>query len=37
MEVLNKYSEMNNNSEALRILSTYNAKPNSTLLSPYSD
>lgn len=37
MEVLNKYSEMNNNTEALKLLSTYNTKANSTVLSSYSD
>ena len=37
MEVYSKYSQMNNDSESLKLLTTYNAKPNSTLLSPYSD
>ena len=37
MEVANKYSEINNNSDALKLLSTYNTRANSTSLSSYSD
>jgi len=37
MEVINKYSEINNNSDALKLLSTYNTRANSTSLSSYSD
>ena len=38
MEVYNKYSQMNDNTESLRLLTTYGVKqPDSTLLSPYSD